>query len=360
VYLTLLAGSAFSSVSDIIDNPGGTLNYISAALPSTSVFFMNYCIIQLLVSLPLLSLQLNQLIYYLIYRILYKEKTLTRRSIVETILSPVTLEYGTTLPDSLFILSIGLLYWVIAPIVLMITCLIFGGTYVLFKYQYLYILVRKYESGGQYWYGLYKYAMLALFWSTITMIAYLSIKEAIIQGPLLVPLPIIIIFVWKFTETQFKKLSQNIPYSVATKVDFIQQRETSQEYSSFNVNYLKQPSLTAPKYVRPYPYRLNNQRLIDEHGLINPIYWNDNPYPNDGNDDDNDMITLERRSSSVGGRSPLSNSGGGVTSPVNNPVLQAANNANQKQQQQQQAQPQQSKGYTPPIATTSNKSEKKK
>jgi hypothetical protein len=277
VYLTLLAGSAFTSVSDAIDNPASILNYISAALPTTSVFFINFALTQLLISIPLLTLQINQLIYYVIVRLFVPEKNMTRRMIVKDILVNNSIEYGATLPDCLYILAIALLYWVIAPIVLIVATLIFGATYVVVKYQYLYVLTRNYESGGKYWYGLYYYSMLALFGSTITMIAYMSIKQAITQAPLLLPLPVIIIFSWRYTEDKFKALSQNIPYSAATKVDLHQEQLSKPEWTEFELDYLKQPSLIAPKYVRPYPYRIDGKALINDRGLVNPIYFEDEP-----------------------------------------------------------------------------------
>ncbi len=342
VYLTLLAGSAFTSINDVLDNPTSILNYISAALPSTSVFFINYCITQLFISLPLLSLQLNQLVYYLIIRLFYNEKQLTRRMIIKDILSNVTIEYGTSLPDSLYILTIALLYWVIAPIVIIICTAIFGATYVLLKYQYLYIYTRKYESGGKYWYGLYYYSMLALLASTITIIAYMSIKEAVTQAPLFLPLPFIIFFFWRYTEGRFKALSENIPYSAATKVDLSQLRkdENDREYQSFTWDYLKQPSLTAPKYIRPYPYRINGVKLISDDGLVDPIYFPD-PVDEDGDKDDdadeelgggleenfNQKISLERRTLSNSRRSSSNGNGrssAAAAAAVNNPITYQA------------------------------------
>jgi uncharacterized small protein (DUF1192 family) len=337
VYFFLLAGSTLNSISDIVDNPGSVLIYLSAALPTTSIFFMNYCITTLFITVPLVSLQIMQLIYFLIIRWYYNEKEVTRRMVVKDILENVTMDYGTTLPDTLYILAIGLLYWVIAPLVIIIITFIFGATYILMKYQYLYIFTRKYESGGNYWYGLYNYSMIALMISTITMIVYLSIKEAYIQAPLLAPLPLIIYFFWNYTEDRFRAVSSNVPYSSALKVDLSEESKSRKDYESFNKDYLKQPSLIAKKVVQPYPYRVNALPLINEEGLVNPIYYEDNPLGDEeggGNDEESVHSTTEGstliKSSSKNLGAVSGTSDGENFQSTHNPLYQ------QRQQQQQQ------------------------
>lgn len=271
VYLLLLTGSAITSVSDVIDDPAAILNYISAALPTTSVFFINFTITSLFSGVPLNLLNIGPFLYMTALRYLSKEKSLTRRTVMEGPLSSGSLEYGTALPGELYILCIMLLYWIIAPILLLVATFYFGGAYIVLKYNVVYVLERKYESGGRFWYGLYDYSMLALMVSTITFIFYMSISQGVMQAPLLLPLPILIIFAWRYTETKYKDLSLHVPYSTAVTADL--KTEGEAVHDTFTENYLKQPNMIAPKVIYPYPYRIDGHRkLFDDNGLVDAVY----------------------------------------------------------------------------------------
>jgi hypothetical protein len=275
VYIILLAGSLINSATDIADNPTSGVSLVARAVPTTSVFFINFCITTLFISVPIGMLQLKSFFFYVVLRRCSDEKTLTRRNIVESILSPVQIDYGLVLPGALYMLTVGLLYWVIAPLVMIAVTLIFGATYLVMKYQYLYIFVRKFESGGKFWYGLYRFSMISLMVSTIIIIAYLCIKEGVIQGPTLVPLPIIIWYFWGYTEDQFRALSEVVPFSSALRVDMVQENKPVKEWEHFQADYYRQPSLKAAATVEPYPYRINGEPLITEEGAVNPIYYKD-------------------------------------------------------------------------------------
>jgi len=88
-----------------------------------------------------------------------------------------------------------------------------------YKYKYTYVNVRRYESGGQFWYGLYRYSMTGLLVSTLAGIAYMSIKLGAMQAPLLAPLPLIVLFCWRATENQYKYLSMSLPLETAIHQD---------------------------------------------------------------------------------------------------------------------------------------------
>jgi hypothetical protein len=305
VYIILIAGSFTNSATDFYHNPSGALGLIAAALPTTSTLFINYCITTLLISTPFQLLQLLPFIYYVVVRRFSKKEHYTRRMIVQDILYPVQMDYGSYLPSSLYILTIALLYWVIAPILLIVVAMVFAASYLVLKYQFLYIFVRKYESGGIYWYGLFKYSMISLLFSTFTMIAYLSIKKGIFQAPLLVPLLFIIYLFWKHTESRFHRLSENIPYCAAMNIDLSEDAKTHKEWESFRNDHYKQPSLLAKEKLQPYPYRLNGQPLI-RHGRVNPIYYDDyDPTVEDIEDDEQSNLESNIKSESSPDESPV-------------------------------------------------------
>lgn len=274
--MLLLAGSAVTSISDVVDDPAGILYTISTDLPTTSVFFMNYLITTTLTGITLNYLQIVPVLYLAFVRTMYKNARMTRRMLVEGPLAKISVNYGSTLPDGLYVLCITLLYWVISPILLFLSLGYFSAAYLCWKYQFLYVIIRDFESGGKFWYGLYEYSMTSLLASTVTMIAYMSIKEGVMQAPLMLPLPVIILYQWRRTEGRYKALSQITPYSMAVGVD-IGSEQRERVIQTFTEDYLKQPCMTAPSSVEPYPYRIQDKPLLNDRGLLNEVYLNDNP-----------------------------------------------------------------------------------
>jgi hypothetical protein len=207
VYLILIAGSIFGALTDAINNPASIVTLLANSLPGVSTFFLNLLLTFLLSGVPLALLRIGPAATYKLYRACFNERKLTRREMLEGPLAEVTADYATLLPQFLYILCIALNYWVIAPIVGFVAGLVFAANYAVYKYQLCYVIVSKNESGGMFFYKLYTYSMVGLMTSVVTMVGYLGIKEAAIQAPLLVPLPIIIYCVWCYTEEKFKALS---------------------------------------------------------------------------------------------------------------------------------------------------------
>lgn len=330
IYLLLFAGSIWDSLAEAIENPKAILSLISAALPSVSIFFINYIITIWLSGVPYKMIRRFCAVQYLYYRSCTSDQALTRRMLKNPAgpFGETRVGYGTELSDVLYVLCVVMLYWVIAPIVLLLATGLFWAWYFTWKYQYMFVITRTFESGGAFWYKLYRYSMLGLMAGTITFMAYMGIKEGVAQGPLLVPLPIIIYLSWRYTEKRFKHQSKNLafgtalkqerasisgtdlsPFPSASSRDFcidadgdpesshLQAARARQAGSSsfstvtsastctsnnaiianFRENFMKQPNLLCPARVYPYPYRLYDIPLLDKYGTLNEIYLDDIP-----------------------------------------------------------------------------------
>lgn len=219
IYLLLFAGSIWDSLSEAIENPKAIVSLISAALPKVSIFFVNYIITIWLSGVPYKMIRRFCAVQYLYYRLFTRDAALTRRMLKNPTgpFGETRVAYGTELSDVLYVLCVVMLYWVIAPIVLILAAGLFWSWYFTWKYQYVFVITRTFESGGQFWYKLYRYSMLGLMAGTIVFMAFMGIKEGVSQGPLLVPLPIIIYMSWRYTERRFKAQSQNLAFGSALK-----------------------------------------------------------------------------------------------------------------------------------------------
>eukprot|EP01038_Epipyxis_sp_PR26KG_P015802 gene15802-21402_t len=279
IFLILLSGSVLASLQQILKSPTSIVSLLGAAIPTVAVFFINFAIVATFSGIPIFMLRIGPMVVYKLYRTscIFNPNKLTRRALVEGPLSPCSINYGTTLPSVLYIMCLSMLYWVIAPIFAGVATFYFGFSYIAWKYQYLYVVVRDYESGGRFWYGLYGKTMAGLMVATITMIGYLALKLASAQTVLLVPLPFIIIGVWRHTEKKFKIISLNFPYSSAVDLDSNggKDPETGKKLDAFKSDYLRQDAMNQPDKAKPFPHRVKNIPLLDEHGQLNDVYTSD-------------------------------------------------------------------------------------
>ena len=270
VYLTLLSGSVASTISSIAANPASIVDLLGSSLPAVSLFFINFLISQVFLGIPMLLFRIVPLATWNVFLRLTNQKKLTRRQLQEGPLADQVFDYGTTTPAILYILLIVQLYWVITPLITIIAIAYFGGLYVTYKYQMLYIYVPKLESGGQLWYALYYRINLGLVVSSIAMIGYMGIKLGVAQTPLLIPLPFIIVIAWMYTESQYLQLSLNMSYSQASEIDS-DAAHTAAIRLAFTDNFYRQECISAP-HGEVLPYREGDIPLLDKSGELNEAY----------------------------------------------------------------------------------------
>jgi hypothetical protein len=158
-------------------------------------------------------------IIYWLYKKIFGEKALTRRTLAEGPLSRSSINYGVELPSILYSAFVVFVYWTIAPIVLVLGALHFGALGIAYKYQVIFVCVPNYEGGGKFWYNLYGYTMAGIMTSVLTVVGYLAIKQGTAQVILTLPLILVVYFAWYYTENEFKTLSTYLPFSDAIAVD---------------------------------------------------------------------------------------------------------------------------------------------
>jgi hypothetical protein len=138
------------------------------------------------------------------------------------------------------------------------------------------MLTRRFESGGQFWYGLYSYSMTGLLASTVLGIAYMGIKGAPVQSPLLGPLPLIVLFCWRATENQYKYISLHMPLESAILSDTDLATTLASDADLAFSDLYQPPSLRLPALAYPYPHRIGGKPLL-EGGSLGEVYVQDIP-----------------------------------------------------------------------------------
>lgn len=282
VFVTTLSGSVFDSLVQLINNPTSIIGLLGASLPAASVFFGNFTLSAAIIGGATELLQIGPLIIYLFYTKILKESQLTRRQILTGPLCDQIMNYGEYLPAILFILFILQIYWVISPLTTFFGAIYFTTKYFILKYRFLYVYTPKFEMGGIFWFGLFRYSMLGLFLSSLTMLGYTALKEGQVQVAVLFPLPFYIYWKWGQFTHKYENCAKDIPFISAIKIDN-ERKEKNLQYTvttsptqhsiyELQVDYYKQPSLSSPIEALPQPYRINNKSLFDARGALNEEY----------------------------------------------------------------------------------------
>jgi calcium permeable stress-gated cation channel len=262
----LLAGSVLAALTQILKNPISIFSLLAKSLPTVATFFINYFLTLLLSGIPLNMLRIAPWLIYKLYRMCFNSRKLTARTLLEGPLSPYAVDFSLVIPSVLYPVCISLTYMVIAPILFALAGLYFGALYITWKYQFLFIIVQPFETGGKYWYKMFNFTMTGLLASNITMIGYMALKQGAAQTALLLPLPIVTYYVWGRCQANFQSFSSNMAHSLAVEKDL-----SEEGGNDFNPDFYQPPALCLPDAVAE-PYRVEGADLLDSNGYLNPAY----------------------------------------------------------------------------------------
>lgn len=205
VYITVTAGSVFSSLHQIINHPGKILNILGESLPQVSIYFANLIIVKTFASLPIEFLRVWPLINIFGVKCCTDKKKCTRRELKTGAFADMPIDYGWIYPNLLMILMILVTYSCIAPLLMPFGIVYFAFAYLMYKYQLLYVYVNDYQSGGYMWYAVFNRSMVSILCGALTLLGYLGLRKASYSGPfyVLLPLPFLIIYFWRWCNKKF-------------------------------------------------------------------------------------------------------------------------------------------------------------
>ncbi|OAD72878.1 hypothetical protein PHYBLDRAFT_113255, partial [Phycomyces blakesleeanus NRRL 1555(-)] len=102
---------------------------------------------------------------------------------------PIGFDYPLYYNILLFFFTVGLMYSVIAPLVLPFTMFYFMLATMVFRYLLMYVYVTPVETGGQIWRVLINRLLISTVMYQLVMIGVLNLKGAVGQSSALIPLP---------------------------------------------------------------------------------------------------------------------------------------------------------------------------
>lgn len=252
VFVSLGLGSIINKLHDILNNPYSIFTILGQSLPSFSQYFMNLLIIKTFTAVPVEMLRLWTLFEILFVKLCRNKKKFTRRELRSGPFEDPKMLYGWIYPNLLMVLMIMTTYCCISPLLIPFCSLFYIFSYIMYKYQLLYIYINEYQSGGYMWYQVFYFSMIALIMGIITLLCYLGIREMTLAFYLLLPLPFFIILFWRYTESKFKICSTSLSLESAKDIDLHNQDKNI--YAKFNKTLFRQPSLVEGP-LKPALYR---------------------------------------------------------------------------------------------------------
>ena len=180
VFLTVsLSSSVTTIIQELIHDPESVPAVLARNLPKASNYFFSYILLQGLSISAGALIRVGGLINWIILAP-YMDHTPRQKRERQTSLPQ--LQWGTVLPiytnlacigksyghilcDFLYLCGLGIIYSVIAPLILVFSSMIFGLFWIVFRYNILYVTGSRHDSGGT----LYPTALKQLFASVYIM-----------------------------------------------------------------------------------------------------------------------------------------------------------------------------------------------
>ena len=270
VYLVLLAGSLFNALSAAIANPLSIIDLLGKAIPSVAVFFINFTIAQLCFGIPMRLSRLVPLIMAKIYRGCFNEKKLTLRTVRYGVFADAEFNYGVEIPNIMYPTLVVFLYWVIQPVILLLGALYFPAIYMVYKYQFLYVFVAKFQTGGRFFYQIFDFAHAALMIGSLAILGFMAIKQGIGETIILIPLPVVVFVAKRYTVAKFFHLTNHSALSMIDTQDSLLAKRTE----NFSDTFYMQPVLKV-EAAQAYPYRVDEIPLFNENEPteVNEVYY---------------------------------------------------------------------------------------
>ncbi|KAI9482660.1 MAG: hypothetical protein EXX96DRAFT_555188 [Benjaminiella poitrasii] len=207
IFYSVVGTTFLTLLTDFTNSPKEIPTFLANALPALAPFFINYTILQGFLIMPLNLLLLGAIIIrgfnYIFLCKTPREHAQNR--------APWSFNYGIGYPAPLLVFAIVFEYSLICPLILLFGTVYFCFTFIVYKYQFLYVYFRPYEVAGKLWTMIIPRIIFTLVLFQLTMMGLFLLRGSYILGGLMVPL-IFFTFLFRYIlERGYRHNAQNVP-----------------------------------------------------------------------------------------------------------------------------------------------------
>ncbi|OZJ03881.1 hypothetical protein BZG36_03954 [Bifiguratus adelaidae] len=202
-----IASTFWKTFVDIAHDPTSIPSILAEKLPSVAPYFVNYIILSGIGLMPL-QLLLNGSAITRGFEFAFLCKT--PREYAEA-LAPEQFKYGWHYPQPILVFIIVMVYSTIFPLILLFGTVYFCITYVVYKYQLLYVYFHPYESSGRAWPLVFSRIMVGMVIYHLTMTGLFLLRKEFVLGAFCLPL-VGITYLYKYLmNTAYRDSSRYLP-----------------------------------------------------------------------------------------------------------------------------------------------------
>ncbi|KAF9917193.1 hypothetical protein BX616_001673 [Lobosporangium transversale] len=199
--------ATWSLIKDFVNRQDNIVQLLSQKVIDTSLFWVNYISLRNFSAL----LDLSQIVSLILY---WAKTTVTPRE-SKNMNKPDVFDFPLYFSAHMFLLTVALLYSVVAPLILFFTVVYFSLASLTYKYQLMYVFRTKIETGGRLFRVVYNRLLAALILFQIVMIGVLNLKTAHTHSLALIPLPILTILFKLFLSKRYNSKIDYYDYGMA-------------------------------------------------------------------------------------------------------------------------------------------------
>lgn len=241
-FLSLLSGSLLDQIGESFTHPKDFPSRLASAVSAQADFFMTYILTNGLAGFSLEILQPGLLIWDTL-------RSCTCGHEKGTNLYLYSLPYYRYVPLVSLSILIGMVYAVVAPLLLPFLVVYFFLGYVVFINQIEDVYETTYETCGQYWPYIHRYIFLAIVLTQITMMGLFGLKSKPSASFATIPLLLLTLMFNEYCKMRFNPTFFHYPVQEAKRND-----ELDEKRGLLESNYQKALDAYCPPCLRPVKF----------------------------------------------------------------------------------------------------------
>lgn len=217
--VSIIAGTAFQQLDKFLHESLSEFpKTIGVSIPMKATFFITYVMIDGWASVAAEVLRVVPLILFHLKNTLLVKTEQDR----EEAMDPGFLDFPTYEPRIQLYFLLGLVYCVVAPILLPFIIVFFAFAYLIFRHQIINVYDRKYESSAAFWPDVQWRIIVGLIISQLLLLGLLSTKGVRKSTPWLIILPLLTIWFHIYCKGRFQAAFTKFPLEEAMMQDTLE------------------------------------------------------------------------------------------------------------------------------------------
>ncbi|EPS74192.1 hypothetical protein M569_00556, partial [Genlisea aurea] len=216
---SVLTGAAFEQLQKFLNQaPSEIPKTVGVTIPMKATFFITYVMVDGWAGIAAEILRLVPLILFHLKNT-FLVKTEQDR---EQAMDPGCINFASSEPRIQLYFLLGLVYAAVTPFILPFIIVFFAFSYVVFRHQIINVYDQKYESGAAFWPDVHRRIIIGMVISQLLLLGLLSTKDAAQSTPLLLVLPVLTIWFYRFCKGRFESAFLKYPLQDAVIKDTLE------------------------------------------------------------------------------------------------------------------------------------------